>query len=196
MGFSMISAGTGKIIAIGASTGGVEALEKVLSRFSADIPPIVLVIHMPLGFTKLFAASFNDKMAFSVKEARTGDNLQWGQALVAPAGEHMEIVNNAGRLSVRCFDGPKVQHVIPSADVLFNSVANIQKSKAIGVILTGMGADGAQGLLNMKQKGALTIGQDKETCAIYGMPKVAMEMGAVMYQLPIDKIGDKIISLI
>lgn len=192
----MISAGTSKIIAIGASTGGVEALEKVLSRFSANIPPIVLVIHMPLGFTKLFAARFNDKMSFAVKEAQTGDNLQNGLALVAPAGEHMEIFNNAGRLSVRCFEGPKVQHVIPSVDVLFNSVANVQKSNAIGAILTGMGADGAQGLLHMRQKGALTIGQDQKTCAIYGMPKVAMEMGAVMHQLPLDKIGDKIISLV
>ena len=185
-----------KVIAIGASTGGVEALMEVLSSLKPPIPPIVLVLHMPVGFTKLFASQLNRKIEMDVKEAQTGDFLINGQVLVAPAGKHMKVVGFRDNLKVECFAGEKVQHVIPSADVLFDSVADVVKQDAIGVILTGMGSDGARGLLNMRKSGAQTIGQNKESCTIYGMPKVAKEMGAVMYELPLNHISQKILSLL
>ncbi|MCL2398178.1 MAG: CheB methylesterase domain-containing protein [Defluviitaleaceae bacterium] len=192
----MLSVGTRKVIAIGASTGGVEALEQVLTKFPTTVPPIVLVIHMPPGFTKLFAARLNKSLKIAVKEAQQEDYLLPGQVLVAPAGKHMKIVNLNGKLAVDCFLGEKVHHVIPSVDVLFESVAKNLQKDAIGVLLTGMGADGARGLLTMRNNGAATIGQDKETSAIYGMPKVAKELGAVDYELPLDQIGNKILSLV
>ena len=188
--------GSNKLIAIGASTGGVEALETLMRRFPADIPPVVLVIHMPPGFTKLFATRLDTFLKPHVKEAVSGDVLTKGQILIAPAGRHMKVVNKGGKLSVECFLGPKVQSVIPAADILFESVAEHFRQRAVGVILTGMGEDGARGLLKMRENGAATIGQDRETCAIYGMPKVAFEMGAVQHQLPLDRIADKIIQLV
>ncbi|MCL2851440.1 MAG: CheB methylesterase domain-containing protein [Defluviitaleaceae bacterium] len=187
---------TRKVIAIGASTGGVEALGQVLSGFPTTIPPVVLVIHMPPGFTKLFATRFNEKFKISVKEAQSGDYLTNGQVLVAPAGKHMKVVIRNSRLAVECYVGEKVQYVIPSADVLFESVANVLREKAVGVIMTGMGADGARGLLMMREHGAATIGQNRETCAIYGMPKVAREMGAVDHEVPLNQIADRILSLV
>ena len=190
----MLSSKKRKLIAIGASTGGVEALDKILSRFPAEMPPMVLVLHMQIGFTKLFAARLNKKLAISVKEAQTGDLLLPGQLLVAPAGQHMIVVNRSGKMAVECYTGEKVQFVIPSADVLFNSVAEVFRQDALGIILTGIGADGASGLLKMRENGALTIGQDQATCSIYGMPKVAYEMGAVEFQLPLDRIADKILT--
>ncbi|MCL1844045.1 MAG: CheB methylesterase domain-containing protein [Defluviitaleaceae bacterium] len=186
----------GVVIAMGASTGGVEALELILAEFPETAPPVVLVIHMPPGFTKLFASRLNATMAVNLKEAETGDCLQQGLVLVAPAGKHMKIVSQNGRFSVECYDGPLVQSVRPSADILFESVAREAGKKAIGVILTGLGADGARGLLKMRQAGARTIGQNKETSAVYGMPKVAMEMGAVEEQVPLEKMAAKILSLV
>jgi len=185
-----------KVIAIGASTGGVEAIETLISRLPASVPPVVLVLHMPIGFTKLLATRLNGLYSVAVKEARTGDLLKYGQVLLAEAGKHMITLNKDGALTVECYAGPKVQHVIPSADVLFESVAKVSQKNAIGVILTGMGADGARGLLAMRKAGASTIGQNRETCAIYGMSKVAKEMGAVQYELPLNEISDKILSLI
>ncbi|MCL2855088.1 MAG: CheB methylesterase domain-containing protein [Defluviitaleaceae bacterium] len=184
-----------KLVVIGASTGGVEALETVFSQFPADIPPVLVVQHMPIGFTDILAKRFNLQFKFNVKEAREGDEIKAGQILIAPAGKHMQISKKNGRDLVETFVGPKVQYSMPSVDVLFESVAKHIKDKAVGVILTGMGADGADGLLAMKNAGAATIGQDEKTCAIYGMPKVAMDMGAVMYQLPLNKIADKILTL-
>jgi len=184
----------GKIIAIGASTGGVEALEQIFSEFPTDIPPVVVVLHMPIGFTKLFATRLNASMAVTIKEAATGDFLQKGVVLIAPAGQHMRVVNKGGRQAVECFNGPKVQSVIPSADILFESIAN-ERIRAVGVILTGLGADGADGLLKMRQNGLETIGQDKASSAVYGMPKVAYEKGAVQYQLPLNQIAEKILTL-
>ena len=192
----MLSAGTQKIIAIAASTGGVEALTHVLSCLPPTVPPVLIVQHMPVGFTNLFAARLDKKLPLSVKEAQTGDILIRGQVLVAPAGKHMKVVNHLGKLSVECFLGPKVQSVIPSADVLFESVANIIRKNAIGVILTGMGADGADGLMMMKQQGAKTVGQDRESSTIYGMPKMAYDRGAIDYQLPLNQIANKIMSLV
>lgn len=186
----------GKLIAIGASMGGVEASQAVLEEFPENIPPVVMVVHMPLGFTKLFAARLDAKLAVRVKEAETGDYLEQGTVLIAPAGKHMEVVRQQGKLAVRCFIGDKVQSVIPSVDVLFNSIAEELGPNAVGVILTGLGADGADGLLEMKKRGAETIGQDKATSVMYGMPKVAFEKGAVKYQLPLSQIAKKILSLI
>ena len=192
----MLSSGNGKIIAIGASTGGVDALEQILTRFPANIPPVVLVIHMLPGMTRLYAGKLDSILKLSVKEAKSGDVLTPGRVLLAPAGKHMKIVNQQGKLIVECYAGEKVQHVIPSVDVLFESVAKELGPNAIGVILTGIGADGASGLLEMKESGAATIGQDEKTCIVYGMPKVAKSMGAVEYELPLGQIADKILALI
>jgi len=188
--------GNQKLIAIGASTGGIDAVENVLLRLPAHVPPILLVVHMQPGITGLFASRLEDILNYPVKEAETGDLLERGKILIAPGGKHMKVVNKLGRLAVECYAGPRVQHVIPSADVLFESLAPISGPSTIGVILTGIGADGARGLLQMRMAGAQTIGQDEKTCLVYGMPKVAKEMGAVQYELPLDKIADKIMTLI
>jgi len=185
-----------KVIVIGSSTGGVEAVDKVLSQLPVTVPPILIVQHMPPGITKLFATRLNTAHAVAVKEAEDGDQLVQGQVLIAPAGKHMKVVHRLGKLFIELFVGEKVQYVMPSADVLFESVAEIFGRNAIGVILTGMGADGARGLKKMRDAGAKTIGQNKETCVIYGMPKVAFEMGAVEHQLPINAIADKIMRLV
>ncbi|MCL2400344.1 MAG: CheB methylesterase domain-containing protein [Defluviitaleaceae bacterium] len=185
-----------KIVAIASSTGGVDALETILSKLSANVPPIVLVQHMPSGFTKFFAERLNGKYPLDIKEAQTGDYLLQGQMLIAPAGNHMHLVQRNGKLLVECYLGQKIHGVIPSADVLFESIANILKKNAVGVILTGMGSDGARGLMLMHNNGAKTIGQNKETCVVYGMPKVAKDLGAVDYELPIDQIADKIMTLV
>ena len=185
-----------RVIAIGASTGGVEAIEALISRFPASIPPVVLVIHMPIGFTKLLAERLDGLYNVAVKEAKTGDLLECGQVLIAEAGKHMITLNKDGALVVECYVGSKVQHSMPSVDVLFESVAKVLHKNAIGIILTGMGADGARGLLAMRKAGASTIGQNRDTCVIYGMPKIAKEMGAVEYELPLNEICDKVLSLL
>ena len=192
----MLSSKFKKAVVIGASTGGIEALENVFSRLPKEIPPMLLVVHMPAGFTKLYAARLEAMYKFSFKEAETGDELVDGRVLIAPAGRHMQIVSSRGALTVDCFFGEKVQYVIPSADVLFESAAKTLNANAIGVILTGMGADGARGLLKMKESGAQTIGQDRDTCVVYGMPKVAAELGALTHVVPIVKVAEKIMSLV
>ena len=184
-----------RVVAVGASTGGIEALEQVFSRLPENIPPILLVVHLPMGFTKLYTARLSSSYKYKFKEAQTGDEVVSGQVLIAPAGKHMIVKSQLGKLVVDCYVGEKVQYVIPSADVLFESVANVLGNRSVGVVLTGMGADGARGLKKMRDCGAATIGQNKETCVVYGMPKVAHEMGAVEHVLPIYKIAEKIISL-
>ncbi len=188
-----------KILTIASSTGGTDALEKVfksLSVQSANLPPTIVVQHMPSGFTKLFADRLNNIYPFSIKEAEQGEYLQRGQILIAPAGVHLKLIRKDSKLAVDLFTGPKVHGVIPAADILFDSVADLVKNRAIGVILTGMGADGARGLMKMHLNGAKTIAQDKETCVVYGMPKVAVDLGAVDYVLPITSIGGKILELV
>jgi len=192
----MLPNGISKVIAIGASTGGVEALEAILTKLPASIPPVVLVLHMPIGFTKLYAARLNGRLPLAVKEAASGDILTNGQILIAPAGQHMTVKAQSGQFKIVNYIGEKIQGVMPAADVLFESLASITGKDAIGIILTGMGADGAKGLLKMRQAGARTIGQDKATSAVYGMPKVAYEMGAVEYQLPLDKIVGRLLMLV
>ena len=184
-----------KIIAIASSTGGTDALEKILLKLKADAPPVVVVQHMPSGFTKLFADRLNAVCAVGVREAKNQEYLRTGEALIAPAGLHMKIRLSGGGVVAECFDGPRMHGVIPAADILFDSVAEVMKQNAVGVILTGMGSDGARGLMKMHLSGARTVGQDKATCVVYGMPKVAYDLGAVDFQLPLDQIADKMISL-
>lgn len=188
--------GAVKVIAIGASTGGTEAICGVLKEFKADIPGVVIVQHMPPGFTKMYAERLDNQYPLSAKEAKTGDKVVKGHVLVAPGDIHMRLVKQNGIYQVECQRGEKVSGHRPSVDALFESVAEVAKEEAIGVLLTGMGADGAKGLLEMKKAGAQTIGQDKESCVVYGMPKVAYEIGAVMYQLPLSAIGQKIYQLL
>ena len=176
------------VVAIGASTGGTEAIATVLKEFGTDIPGVVVVQHMPPGFTEMYANRLNDQCRVKVKEAKTGDLVVPGQVLIAPGGDaHMHLVKRNGAYQVVIKTGPKVNGHCPSVDVLFQSVAEVAGDKALGIILTGMGGDGAKGLLAMREKGAHTIGQDESTCIVYGMPKVAYDIGAVEYQ---DKLTD------
>jgi two-component system chemotaxis response regulator CheB len=151
---------------------------------------------MPAGFTKMLADRLNDLCPMQVKEAKNGDPLKRGVALIAPADYHMEIQRRSGRLVVKCYVGERIHGVMPAADILFSSVAKVAKSEAVGVILTGMGADGAMGLLKMHEAGAATIGQDRSSSVVYGMPKIARELGALDYSLPLPQIAAKIESLL
>jgi two-component system chemotaxis response regulator CheB len=185
----------GKVIAIGSSTGGTETVLHILKQMPADAPPIVIVQHMPPVFTKLYAERANSLCKIKVWEAKNSDYLANGLALIAPGGRHMELKNHgSGLVEVALNDGPQVWSQRPSVDVLFKSVAKTMGAKAVGVILTGMGEDGAEGLLDMRRMGAHTIGQDKETSIVYGMPKAAFERGAVAEQLPLEKIPQEILD--
>ena len=176
------------IVAIGASTGGTEAIFSAVKEFGTDIPGIVVVQHMPPGFTEMYAKRLNDQCRIKVKEARTGDRVLPGSMLIAPGGDmHMHLLKVNGVYQVECKKGPRVNGHCPSVDVLFDSVAKVAGRDALGIILTGMGGDGAKGLLAMRQAGAKTIGQDESTCVVYGMPKVAYDLGAVEYQ---EKLSD------
>lgn len=176
------------IVAIGASTGGTEAIFSVVKDYGTDIPGIVCVQHMPPKFTEMYAKRLNDQCRIQVKEAETGDRVLPGHMLIAPGGDrHMRIVKVNGGYQVEVKAGPRVNGHCPSVDVLFDSVAQVAKADAVGIILTGMGGDGAKGLLKMRKAGARTIGQDESTCVVYGMPKVAYDLGAVEYQ---EKLGD------
>ncbi len=176
------------IVAIGASTGGTEAIFAVAKDLEPDIPGIVVVQHMPPGFTSMYAKRLDDQCRIRVKEAETGDRVLPGTMLIAPGGDRqMHLVKVNGVYQVECKKGSKVNGHCPSVDVLFESVAKTAGSDALGIILTGMGGDGARGLLAMRNAGARTIGQDESTCIVYGMPKVAYDLGAVEYQ---EKLGD------
>lgn len=184
-----------KIVAIGSSTGGVEALIAVLQKFPPNCPPTVITQHMPPTFTKSFAERLNRLCAPVVEEATDGARLQIGKIYLAPGGErHLQVVN-ASAPSCRLLDTPPVNGHRPSVDVLFDSVAELAGRNAVGVILTGMGRDGASGLLKMRSAGARTIGQNEKTCVVYGMPRVAHELGAVEHQLPLGSIGEEILKL-
>lgn len=182
-----------KIIAIGASTGGVEALISVLTKFPANCPPTVITQHMPAAFTASFADRLNRLCKPQVKEAEDGDRLEIGRVYLAPGGKsHLEVTNPMAP-ACRLVSTDAVNGHRPSVDVLFNSVAELAGKRSVGVILTGMGQDGANGLLRMRQTGAITIGQNEKTCVVYGMPRVAFEKGAVAIQLPLNSIGDEIL---
>ena len=180
------------ILAIGASTGGTEAIAAILKEFGPDIPGTVVVQHMPAGFTEMYAKRLNDQCRVQVKEAKNGDRVLPGQVLIAPGGDcQMRLIRANGVYQVEIKPGPKVSGHCPSVDVLFESVAKSAKNRALGIILTGMGGDGAKGLLEMRKAGARTIGQDESTCIVYGMPKVAFDIGAVEYQEKLNDIAKK-----
>ncbi|MBQ0027899.1 MAG: chemotaxis response regulator protein-glutamate methylesterase [Lachnospiraceae bacterium] len=186
-----------KIIAIGASTGGTEAIASVIQDFGMDIPGVVIVQHMPPGFTDMYAKRLNERCKVNVREAKNGDRVEPGLVLIAPGGdEQMRVIKVGGHYQVEIKKGEKVNGHCPSVEVLFDSVAKVAGNHAIGIILTGMGGDGAKGLLNMRNAGAETIGQDESTCVVYGMPKVAYEVGAVKYQEKLENIARKTYALL
>lgn len=185
------------VVAIGASTGGTEAILEVIKGFGPDIPGVVVVQHMPPGFTEMYAKRLDNECRVRVKEAETADRVLPGHVLIAPGGnQHMRLVKVNGVYQVECRRGPKVNGHCPSVDVLFDSVAKTAGADAVGIILTGMGGDGAKGLLAMRKAGAKTIGQDESTCVVYGMPKVAYDMGAVQQQAKLQDIAARTYALL
>lgn len=183
------------VIAIGASTGGTEAIHDVLTQLPANIPGIVITQHIPKQFSTSFAKRLDSACPFEVKEAEDGDEVRPGRALVAPGDFHMVLRSKAGGYFVQVQDGPKICYQRPAVDVMFASVANVAKSHAVGVLLTGMGADGAQGMLSMRNAGARTIAQDEQTCVVYGMPREAARLNAAEQILPLPNIPGSIVKL-
>lgn len=182
------------IVAIGASTGGTEAIIQVVRELPSEFPPVVITQHMAPGFTAMYVERLNRFCNMPVHEAKHGDIIKPGNIYLAPSGLHMKLVKIGNKVTANCFDGPRVHGVIPAVDYLFESVASIYRDHAIGVILTGMGADGAKTLLKMRSAGAYTIGQNKETCVVYGMPMEAYKAGAVCIELPLNQIQGDIIK--
>ncbi len=189
-----LSASTNHVIVIGASTGGTEAIREVLTRLPVNSPGVVITQHMPSGFTQMFAQRMDEVSAMQVKEAADGDSVIPGRVLIAPGGMHMSIVRSGGSYLVRCQDGPKVNGHKPSVEVLMRSAATALGPHAVGAMLTGMGGDGAKGLLAMRQAGARTLAQDEATCVVFGMPRVAWECGAAEQLVPLQKIADTVLS--
>ncbi len=177
-----------KIIAIGASTGGAEAVQSVIFDLDKNTPPILVVIHMPPGFTKIYADNLNNSCKMYVKEAKDGDILRRGVVYIAPGGYHMRVVKNKGSMNISCKKESKVNGHMPSVNVLFESIAENIAPNVIAVILTGMGDDGALGILKIKDKGGFTIGQDKKTSIVYGMPNAAKREGGILIEAPLKRI--------
>lgn len=186
---------TNKVIAIGASTGGTQAIEVVLKDMPANSPGIVICQHMPEGFTAAFSKRLNQICAMEVREAKHGDQVASGLVLVAPGNKHLLLQRSGAVYKVVIKDGPPVHYQRPSVDVMFNSVARHVGSNAIGVILTGMGADGAKGLLAMSESGAYTLAQDEQSCVVFGMPKEAIKLGAAKEIVPLNQVAESIIKL-
>jgi two-component system chemotaxis response regulator CheB len=187
---------TDKVIAIGASTGGTEAIKAILSEFPPTMPGVVVVQHMPSGFTKMFAERLNQLCAMEVKEAETGDRVRSGRVLIAPGGKHLKVIRSGGTYQVLCQEGEKVSGHCPSVDVLMDSVAKEVGPNALGIMLTGMGSDGAKGMLKMRQAGAKNIAQDEASCVVFGMPKVAFERGGAEKLVPLRQIVSETINLL
>ncbi|MBW2113804.1 MAG: chemotaxis response regulator protein-glutamate methylesterase [Deltaproteobacteria bacterium] len=185
---------TNKVIAIGASTGGTKAIEVVLTAMPATSPGTVVVQHMPEHFTTTFAERLNEICQVEVREARNNDHVIPGVALIAPGNYHMVLNRSGGNYLVNIKDGPRVHYQKPSIDVLFQSAAKNAGSNAVGVVLTGMGADGAKGLLAMRQQGAHTVVQDEQTCVVFGMPKEAIKLGAAVKVVPLTNIAQAIVN--
>jgi two-component system chemotaxis response regulator CheB len=182
-----------KVIAVGASTGGVEALQDLLTAFPPDAPAILVTQHMPAAFTANFASRLDQLCAVTVTQAKDGERVLPGHVYIAPGGLHLELGRSGANYVCRVNDHAPVSGHRPSVDVLFRSVAKAAGANAVGIILTGMGSDGALGLLEMRRAGASTIGQDEATCVVYGMPKAAFDGGAVEIELPIRKIAQQVL---
>lgn len=193
---SALAETTHKVLAIGASTGGTEALKSILTRLPSHIPGTVIVQHMPPHFTTAFAERLNDLCPFEVREARDDDVVHPGLALIAPGNFHMILFRSGAEYRVRVRSGPLVHHQRPAVDVLFRSAARYVGSNALGVILTGMGRDGAEGLLEMKKAGARTIAQDEASCVVFGMPREAIRIGAVDRVLDLNSIPAAVVDLL
>ena len=191
---SLLGQTTHKVIAIGASTGGTKAIEAVLSSMPATSPGTVIVQHMPENFTTSFANRLNDVCQMDVREACDNDHVTPGTALIAPGNRHMLLYRKGGTYLVNIKNGPRVHYQRPAVDVLFQSVAKNAGGNAVGALLTGMGADGAKGLLAMKENGANTIAQDEKTCVVFGMPKEAIKIGAADQVVPLSRIAQTIIN--
>lgn len=185
--------GAERVIAIGASAGGTQAIAEIVAALPEHTPGVAIVQHMPPKFTALFAANLNNRSRLNVVEAKDGDRLQRGKALVAPGGMQMALVRDKLGYSVRVYDGPPVNLHRPAVDVLFDSAARCAGADALGILLTGMGADGAKGLLAMKQAGAHTLAQDEATSVIFGMPEQAIKLGAAREVLGLDRIARRIL---
>jgi two-component system chemotaxis response regulator CheB len=187
---------TNKIVAIGASTGGAEALKQVLTRMPPNSPGVVVVQHMPANFTKAFANRLDGLCSINVREANDGDSALPGTALIAPGNYHILLKRSGARYYVQVKTGPMVHHQRPAVDVLFDSTAQYAGANAVGVILTGMGADGAAGLAKMKEAGARTIAQDEATSVVFGMPKEAIKTGCVDKVVPLSRISQTILDML
>lgn len=186
---------TDKVVAIGTSTGGTQALETVLSSLPANAPGLVVVQHMPEKFTEAFARRLDQLCRIEVREASDGDRVHAGLALIAPGGMHMQLVRSGAQYRVKVSDGPVVNRHKPSVDVLFRSVAQVAGRNAVGIIMTGMGDDGARGLLAMREAGALTVAQDEASSVVFGMPREAIKHGGASSVLPLSRLHDPIIGL-
>lgn len=185
-----------RVIAIGASTGGTEAIRQLVEGFPAAMPGVVIVQHMPAGFTRMFAERLNQLCAMEVKEATHGDKVRPGLVLIAAGGKHLRLARCAGGFEVHCSAGEKVSGHCPSVDVLMQSVATVAGPRAIGLLLTGMGADGADGLCAMRRAGARTLAQDQATSVVFGMPRVAFERGGAERLVPIDQMAASTLRLL
>jgi two-component system chemotaxis response regulator CheB len=183
------------VVAVGASTGGTDALQVLLQAIPPDVPGIVIVQHMPENFTRSFANRLNEICRINVKEAENGDSVTRGKALIAPGNKHMLLKRSGAHYYVEIQEGPLVNRHRPSVDVLFRSTAKYAGSNAVGIIMTGMGDDGARGLLEMKEAGAKTIAQDEKSCVVFGMPKEAINMGAALMIIPLEKIAGQLFNL-
>jgi two-component system chemotaxis response regulator CheB len=190
----IVNRSTERIVAIGTSTGGTQALEAVLTKLPGVTTGIVIVQHMPEKFTAMFAERLNSLCAIEVREAKDGDRVLPGRALIAPGGRHMMLKRSGAQYYVEVADGPVVNRHKPSVDVLFRSVAQVAGRNALGVIMTGMGDDGARGMKEMHDAGAQTIAEDESTCVVFGMPKVAIDMGGVDKIVPLPRIPEEIIA--
>ncbi len=186
---------TETIVAVGASTGGTEALRVFVEMLPADFPGVIIVQHMPEHFTTSFAERLNSLSKMTVKEAANGDTVMPGRVLLAPGNRHMLLQRSGARYYVQIKEGPLVSRHRPSVDVLFRSAARYAGKNAVGVIMTGMGDDGAKGMLEMREAGASTIAQDEKSCVVFGMPKVAIELGGVEQVLPLTKIAQAVAAL-
>ncbi|NCP77855.1 MAG: chemotaxis response regulator protein-glutamate methylesterase [Desulfuromonadales bacterium] len=196
VGSKALAESTDKVIAIGASTGGTEAIRKVITKFPATTPGVVIVQHMPAGFTKMFSDRLNQLCAMEVKEATDGDRVRNGLILIAPGGMQMKVVRSGGFYHVKCGGTDKVSGHCPSVDVMMNSVAEQVGANAVGSMLTGMGGDGSDGMLAMRKAGARCVAQDEASCVVFGMPKVAFEKGGAERLVPLDSMAQSLLNLL